>query len=40
MNANTTLDWVLGGLALAILLGGLLMLLSGVRSMNDMNDKP
>jgi hypothetical protein len=39
MDANTPLDWVLGGLALAILLGGLLMLLSGVRSMNDMNDK-
>ena len=30
---NTWMDWVLGGLALVIVLGGLLMLLSGVREM-------
>jgi len=29
------LDWVLGGLAIAILLGGLWLLLSGVSSMGD-----
>jgi len=34
METNTPLDWVLGGLAIAILLGGLVMLLSGVSAMN------
>jgi hypothetical protein len=29
------LDWVAGGLAIAILLGGLWMLLSGVSAMNQ-----
>jgi uncharacterized membrane protein YqiK len=28
-------DWVLGGIAIAILMGGLLMLFSGVGSMGD-----
>ena len=35
METNTPLDWVLGGLAIAILIGGLVMLLSGVSAMND-----
>ncbi|NJK49597.1 NAD synthetase [Candidatus Gracilibacteria bacterium] len=35
METNTLLDWILGGLALSILVGGLLMLLSGVLKMND-----
>jgi hypothetical protein len=35
METNTTLDWILGGLALLILGGGLLMLLSGVLRMNN-----
>jgi hypothetical protein len=35
MATNTLLDWTLGGLALLILIGGLLMLLSGVREMGD-----
>jgi len=36
LDADTSnLDWLLGLLALAIALGGLLMLASGVRSMND-----
>jgi hypothetical protein len=35
MATNMLLDWTLGGLALLILIGGLLMLLSGVRSMED-----
>ncbi len=34
METNTPLDWVLGGLAIAILIGGLVMLLSGVSAMN------
>lgn len=29
------LDWILGVVALIILLGGLLMLFSGVKKMND-----
>jgi hypothetical protein len=37
MEGNTPLDWVLGGLALIILLGGLWMLFSGVQ---DMGNKP
>jgi hypothetical protein len=28
------LDWIAGGLAIAILIGGLVMLLSGVSAMN------
>jgi hypothetical protein len=35
MITNTLLDWILGGLALSILVGGLLMLLGGVLRMND-----
>lgn len=35
MDANSSLDWVLGGLALLILLSGLVMLLNGVRKMGD-----
>jgi hypothetical protein len=35
IETNTSLDWVLGGLALLILLGGLWMLFSGVGSMGD-----
>ncbi|WP_206816667.1 NAD synthetase [Chroococcus sp. FPU101] len=30
---NTLMDWVLGGVALVIVLSGLLMLLNGVREM-------
>jgi hypothetical protein len=33
------LDWVLGGLAGAIAIGGLLMLATGVKAMND-HEKP
>lgn len=33
MEPNTVLDWTLGGLALLILLGGLFLLLNGVREM-------
>jgi|JI8StandDraft_2_1071088.scaffolds.fasta_scaffold130413_2 hypothetical protein len=33
------LDWVLGGLAGAIAIGGLLMLATGVKAMND-DEKP
>ncbi|PSF37630.1 NAD synthetase [Aphanothece hegewaldii CCALA 016] len=33
MEANTSLDWILLSLAVLILVGGLLMLLSGVREM-------
>ena len=32
---NALPDWVLGGLALVILIGGLLMLFSGVASMGN-----
>jgi hypothetical protein len=32
---HTLPDWVLGGLALFILIGGLVMLFSGVGSMGD-----
>jgi len=32
---NTSLDWVLGGLALFILLAGLVMLFKGVFGMGD-----
>jgi hypothetical protein len=35
MATNTVLDWILGGLALSILLGGLLMLSIGVRGMGQ-----
>jgi hypothetical protein len=35
MEPLANLDWLLGGIAIAILLGGLWMLLSGVRGMND-----
>lgn len=35
MEPSPWLDWLLGGLAIAILLGGLWMLLSGVKSMGD-----
>lgn len=35
MDANSSLDWILGGFALLILLSGLVMLLSGVRKMGD-----
>ncbi|MBW4622711.1 MAG: NAD synthetase [Cyanosarcina radialis HA8281-LM2] len=35
MESNTLLDWIFGGLALSILIGGLLMLLNGVRGMGD-----
>lgn len=34
MEPNSLLDWILGGLALLILLSGLLMLLNGVRKMD------
>jgi hypothetical protein len=33
MVSNTALDWILAGLALSILVGGLLMLLVGVREL-------
>jgi hypothetical protein len=35
MATNTLPDWILGSLALSILLGGLLMLFSGVQGMGD-----
>jgi hypothetical protein len=35
METNTNMDWILGLLALSILVGGLLMLFSGVREMGD-----
>lgn len=34
MDTAPWMDWVLGGLAAAILLGGLVMLLSGVRELD------
>ncbi len=34
METNTTVDWILGSLAIAILMGGMLMLLGGVSGMN------
>ena len=34
MEASAGLDWVLGGLAIAILVGALAMLFSGVSAMN------
>jgi hypothetical protein len=37
MQENTPLDWLLAGLALLILLGGIWMLFSGVQ---DMGKKP
>ena len=38
MEANSTMDWILGAVALFILIAGLGMLLSGVKQMNDGND--
>ncbi|MEA5535297.1 NAD synthetase [Crocosphaera sp. XPORK-15E] len=35
METNTVLDWILGGLAITILIGGMIMLLSGVSEMGD-----
>jgi hypothetical protein len=35
MEPNSFSDWILGGLALLILLSGLFMLLNGVRKMGD-----
>ncbi|MEM6838854.1 MAG: NAD synthetase [Cyanobacteria bacterium P01_C01_bin.120] len=35
METMPNLDWLLGMVAIAILLGGLWMLISGVNSMND-----
>jgi hypothetical protein len=35
MEGNSVMDWILGGLALAIAVAGLWMLASGVRSMGD-----
>jgi hypothetical protein len=35
METNTIMDWVLGILALSILVGGMLMLFSGVRGMGN-----
>ncbi len=35
METLPNLDWLLGGVAIAILLGGLWMLLDGVKSMGD-----
>jgi len=35
MEPNTSLDWILGGLALTIALSGLWMLVGGVLKMND-----
>jgi hypothetical protein len=32
---NTAMDWILGGLALAIAVAGLWMLIGGVREMGD-----
>ncbi|WP_422661874.1 NAD synthetase [Pannus brasiliensis] len=33
METNSVMDWILGGLAIAITVAGLWMLLSGIRSM-------
>ncbi|NES80810.1 MAG: NAD synthetase [Moorea sp. SIO2B7] len=33
MEPNNLMDWILGGVALLVLLGGLWMLLSGVKEM-------
>ena len=35
MEPNALLDWILGGLALAIALSGLWMLVGGILKMND-----
>ncbi|WP_375541565.1 NAD synthetase [Halomicronema sp. CCY15110] len=35
MDTLPNLDWLLGGIALVILLGGLWLLLDGVKSMGD-----
>ncbi len=35
MEINTLMDWILGSIALFILLGGMWMLLSGVRGMGE-----
>lgn len=35
MEPNSSLDWILGGLAFLILFSGLVMLLNGVRKMSD-----
>ena len=35
MSTNTIMDWILGIIALSVLLGGMWMLLSGVRGMGD-----
>ena len=35
MEATPNLDWLLGGLAIAITVGGMLMLASGVSGMDD-----
>ena len=35
MDTLPNLDWLLGGIAIVILLGGLWMLLDGVKSMGD-----
>jgi hypothetical protein len=35
MENTAWLDWIAGGLAIAILLGGMVMLLSGVSAMNQ-----
>ncbi|MDJ0729750.1 MAG: NAD synthetase [Crocosphaera sp.] len=34
MEPNTTLDWILGGIAIAILIVGMLMLLGGTSEIN------
>ncbi len=34
MEPNTTIDWILGGIAITILLLGLLMLLGGTSEIN------
>jgi hypothetical protein len=35
MESNNLMDWLVGGIALCVLLGGLWMLLGGVRGMGD-----
>ncbi len=40
MEQGINLDWVLGGLAGAIAIGGLLMLAGGMKAMNDDEQKP
>ncbi|MEA5511596.1 NAD synthetase [Crocosphaera sp. UHCC 0190] len=35
METNTILDWILGSLAIIILMGGMIMLLSGTLGMGD-----